>query len=202
MNQHLIRSIVAIRAQGGVALKNGDRVMPDPILVGRNEVKLAERAKAHGITMDTTSMAALKNKMTHCSSMPPRRSCAPKAAASAIARRQGHLFEKPIARRSRDALDVARAAKKAGIRHGRGAGQAVPAACLKLKVLIDSGFFGRILAVRGEFGYWVFEGGLAARRQRPSWNYRKRMARHHPRHAVSLRYVLDNLFGEVKSVSC
>ena len=56
MNQHLIRSILAIRAQGGVALKNGDRVMPDPILVGRNEAKLAELAKAHGITRWTTNL--------------------------------------------------------------------------------------------------------------------------------------------------
>src|SRR5947208_5050281 len=62
MNQHLIRSILAIRAQGGVALRNGDTVMPDPILVGRNEAKLAQLAKAHGIARWTTNLdAALKN---------------------------------------------------------------------------------------------------------------------------------------------
>src|SRR5436190_2173823 len=117
-NQHLVRSIIAIRAEGGVALSNGDRIMPDPILVGRNKEKLF---------------------------LP-------------------------------------------GLR--------------KLKMLIDSGFFGRIFAVKGEFGYWVFEGDLQPA-QRPSWNYRAEdgggmildMLCH-------WRYVLDNTFGNVRSVSC
>ena len=63
MNQHLIRSIVAIREQGGVQLKNGDRVMPDPILVGRNADRVQKLAKAHGISRWTTDLdAALKDK--------------------------------------------------------------------------------------------------------------------------------------------
>src|SRR5256714_8537614 len=63
MNQHLIRSICAIRAQGGVVLKNGDRVMPDPILVGRNQARLEELARANGLTRWTTDLdAALANR--------------------------------------------------------------------------------------------------------------------------------------------
>src|SRR5471032_1924126 len=63
MNQHLIRSIVAIRAQGGVALSNGDRVMPDPILIGRNAEKIEALAKAHGISSWGTNVdEALANK--------------------------------------------------------------------------------------------------------------------------------------------
>ena len=62
-NQHLVRSIVAIRAEGGVVLSNGDRVMPDPILVGRNKEKLSTLAKASGITRVTTDLdAALADK--------------------------------------------------------------------------------------------------------------------------------------------
>jgi pterin-4a-carbinolamine dehydratase len=74
---------------------------------------------------------------------------------------------------------------------------------VKLKNLIDCGFFGELLSVRGEFGYWVFTGHDAIAPQRPSWNYRKEdgggiivdMLYH-------WRYVLDNLFGEVQAVSC
>ena len=96
----------------------------------------------------------------------------------------------------------AQCAKKAGIKHGVVQDKLFLPGLLKLKMLIDSGFFGRILAVRGEFGYWVFEGDWQPA-QRPSWNYKKAegggiildMVCH-------WRYVLDNLFGEVESVTC
>jgi predicted dehydrogenase len=72
---------------------------------------------------------------------------------------------------------------------------------LKLKRLIDGGFFGRVLSVRGEFGYWVFEGDWQ-HAQRPSWNYRSEdgggmttdMFCH-------WNYVLENLFGRVEAVT-
>ncbi len=203
MNQHLIRSIVAIRAQGGVALRNGDRVMPDPILLGRNEAKLEQLAKANGITRWTTDLAAaLKNKDDTLFFDAATTKLRAKLIHKAIAAGKDVYCEKPIAETLDDALDVARAAKKAGIRHGVVQDKLFLPGLLKLKTLIDSGFFGRILAVRGEFGYWVFEGDWQPA-QRPSWNYRKKdgggiildMLCH-------WRYVLDNLFGEVKSVSC
>jgi predicted dehydrogenase len=203
MNQHLIRSIVAIRNQGGVTLKNGDRVMPDPILVGRNEEKLAALAKAHGVTRYTTDLnKALKNKDDTLFFDAATTQMRAKLLKQAMAAGKDIYCEKPVAETTEDALDLVRAAKKAGIKHGVVQDKLFLPGLLKLKSLIDSGFFGKILSVRGEFGYWVFEGDWAPA-QRPSWNYRKKdgggiildMLCH-------WRYVMDNLFGEVKSVSC
>ena len=203
MNQHLIRSIVAIRNQGGVTLKNGDRVMPDPILVGRNEEKLAQLAKTHGITRWTTDLnKALKNKDDTLFFDAATTQLRAKLLKQAMAAGKDIYCEKPVAETTADALDLVRAAKKAGIKHGVVQDKLFLPGLLRLKTLIDSGFFGQILSVRGEFGYWVFEGDWAPA-QRPSWNYRKKdgggiildMLCH-------WRYVMDNLFGEVKSVSC
>jgi predicted dehydrogenase len=203
MNQHLIRSIVAIRAQGGVALKNGDRVVPDPILVGRNAEKLEGLAKAHGLNRWTTDLnVALRNKDDTLFFDAATTQMRAKLLGRAIAAGKDIYCEKPTADNLADALDLVRVAKKAGIRHGVVQDKLFLPGLLKLKTLIDSGFFGRILSVRGEFGYWVFEGDWAPA-QRPSWNYRKKdgggiildMLCH-------WRYVLDNLFGEVESVSC
>jgi len=203
MNQHLIRSILAIRAQGGVALKSGDRVMPDPILVGRNEVKLAELAKAHGIKRWTTNLnAALKNREDTLFFDAATTKLRSKLLQKAIAAGKDIYCEKPTAENLKDALSVARAAKKAGVHHGVVQDKLFLPGLLKLRTLIDAGFFGRIISVRGEFGYWVFEGDWQPA-QRPSWNYRKKEGG-----GIILdmlchwRYVLDNLFGEVKSVSC
>jgi predicted dehydrogenase len=203
MNQHLIRSIAAIRAQGGVALKNGDRVMPDPILVGRNADKLAALAKAHGVTRWTTDLdKALKNKEDTLFFDAATTQLRAKLLKKAMAAGKDIYCEKPVTETFADALDLVRVAKKAGIKHGVVQDKLFLPGLLKLKSLIDSGFFGRILSVRGEFGYWVFEGDWAPA-QRPSWNYRKKdgggiildMLCH-------WRYVMDNLFGEVESVSC
>src|SRR6266446_6591278 len=203
MNQHLIRSILAIRAQGGVALKNGDRVMPDPILVGRNEARLAQLAKAHGLTRWTSNLnTALKNREDTLFFDAATTKLRAQLLRKAIAAGKDIYCEKPIAETLTDAVDVARAAKEAGVKHGVVQDKLFLPGLLKLKMLIDSGFFGRILAVRGEFGYWVFEGDWQPA-QRPSWNYRKAdgggiildMLCH-------WRYVLDDLFGKVRAVSC
>src|SRR5262244_2939935 len=168
MNQHLVRSILAIRAQAGVKLKNGDTVMPDPILVGRNEAKLAQLAKAHAIARWTTDLsAAFKSREDTLFFDAATTKLRAKLLRRAIAAGKDIYCEKPIAETLEDALEVARAAKAAGIRHGVVQDKLFLPGLLKLKMLIDSGFFGSILAMRG---HW--------------------------------RYVLDNLFGEVKSVSC
>jgi predicted dehydrogenase len=202
-NQHLIRSIVAIRAQGGVALKNGDRVMPDPILVGRNAEKLEGLAKAHGITRWTTDLdAALKNPDDTLFFDAATTQLRAELLRKAIGAGKNIYCEKPVADNLADALDLVRVAKRAGIKHGVVQDKLFLPGLLKLRMLIESGFFGRLFAVRGEFGYWVFEGDWQPA-NRPSWNYRKQdgggiildMLCH-------WRYVLDNLFGEVKSVSC
>jgi predicted dehydrogenase len=202
-NQHLIRSIVAIRSEGGVLLKNGDRVMPDPILVGRNEEKLEQLARSHGVERWTTNLdAALKNPDDTLFFDAATTKLRAKLVKKAMKAGKHIYCEKPVAETLDDALDLVCAAKKAGIKHGVVQDKLFLPGLLKLKTLVDSGFFGRILSVRGEFGYWVFEGDWQPA-QRPSWNYRKKdgggiildMLCH-------WRYVLDNLFGEVKSVSC
>ena len=203
MNQHLIRSIVAIRDQGGVTLKNGDRVMPDPILVGRNAEKLAALAEAHGLTRFTTDLeGALKNPEDTLFFDAATTQLRAQLLRTAMAAGKHVYCEKPVADNLADAIDLVRAAKKAGIKHGVVQDKLFLPGLLKLRMLIESGFFGRLLSVRGEFGYWVFEGDWQPA-NRPSWNYRKQdgggiildMLCH-------WRYVLDNLFGEVRSVSC
>jgi predicted dehydrogenase len=202
-NQHLIRSIVAIRNQGGVVLKNGDRVMPDPILVGRNEDKLRKLASEHGISRVTTDLdAALADKKDELFFDAASTQLRAGLLSKAIDAGKHVYCEKPIAENLADALAVAKKAKKAGIKHGVVQDKLFLPGLLKIKMLRDSGFFGRMLSVRGEFGYWVFEGDWQPA-QRPSWNYRAAegggiildMVCH-------WRYVLDNLFGRVEAVSC
>jgi predicted dehydrogenase len=201
-NQHLIRSIVAIRNQGGILLPDGDYLYPDPILIGRNEKKLESLAKAHGIerySTDLTSALANPDDVIYFDAQTTgRRFSAVKAAIEA----DKHIYcEKPVAVDTAEALELARLAKVAGVKNGVVQDKLFLPGLLKLKRLVDSGFFGRILSVRGEFGYWVFEGDWQAA-QRPSWNYRKEddggimvdMFCH-------WRYVLDNIFGKVKAVS-
>jgi predicted dehydrogenase len=202
-NQHLIRSIVAIRKQGGVALANGDMLVPDPVLVGRNEAKLAALAAAHGIERWSTDLAAClanpDDTIYFDAQTTGRRADAVRRAVAA----GKHIYcEKPVATDVETALELARLAHDAGVKHGVVQDKLFLPGMLKLKRLIDGGFFGRILSVRGEFGYWVFEGDWQPA-QRPSWNYRKEddggiivdMLCH-------WRYVLDNLFGRVRAVSC
>jgi predicted dehydrogenase len=207
MNQHLIRSILEIRKQGGVALKDGTRVMPDPILVGRNATKIEELAKKHGVARWTTDLdAALKNKDDSVFFDAASTQLRPKLLKKAIAAGKHIYCEKPVSTTLAEAKDLYAAAKKARIKHGVVQDKLWLPGLLKLQKLREQGFFGRILSVRGEFGYWVFEGDRDRGQpsaQRPSWNYRKQdgggiildMLCH-------WRYVLDNLFGEVQAVSC
>ncbi len=202
-NQHLVRSICAIQAQGGVALANGDRVMPDPILVGRNAAKIAEIAKKHGIARTSTNLdQALANKddtvFFDAGSTQMRTSLLAKAIDAGK-----HIYcEKPIADTLANSISITRQAMKRGIKHGVVQDKLFLPGLRKIKLLQDAGFFGRVLSVRGEFGYWVFEGDLQPI-QRPSWNYKQAEGG-----GIILdmlchwRYVLDNLFGEVRSVSC
>jgi predicted dehydrogenase len=202
-NQHLVRSIAAIRAQGGVALANGDRVMPDPILVGRNADKLAALAKANGIErIDTDLDRALGNASDTVFFDAATTQMRPDLLRRAIAAGKHVYCEKPTATTLEEALDVARAAERAGVKNGAVQDKLFLPGLMKLRMLRDAGFFGRMLSVRGEFGYWVFEGDLTPA-QRPSWNYRVQdgggiildMMCH-------WRYVLDNVVAKVTSVSC
>ena len=204
LNQHLLRSILKIREQGGVLLPNGDRVLPDPILAGRNAEKIEAIARQHGIVRWTTDLdGALANPddtlFFDAGSTQMRTELLTRAM-----RAGKHVYcEKPIAETLSDALSLAELAESLGLKNGVVQDKLFLPGLRKMKLLVDSGFFGRILSVRGEFGYWVFEGDWGVPAQRPSWNYRKAegggiildMLPH-------WRYVLDNLFGEVKAVSC
>jgi predicted dehydrogenase len=203
LNQHLVRSIRAIREQGGVKLASGDRVMPDPILIGRGAERMEALAKAHGgLRWGTDLDRALANADDTVFFDAATTQMRPALVKKAIAAGKHVYCEKPSATNLAEAMEIYEAARKAGVRHGVVQDKLWLPGLLKLKMLIDSGFFGRILSVRGEFGYWVFEGDLQPA-QRPSWNYRNEdgggiildMLCH-------WRYVVDNLFGEVKSVSC
>ena len=202
-NQHLMRSIVAIIRQGGVKISDTETIMPDPILIGRNETKIEELVKLSGVTKYSTDLdSVLKDpdyEIYFDSQTTDRRVEAVKKAIEA----GKHIYcEKPIAVNSKEAFELYTLATKAGVKNGVVQDKLWLPGLLKLKMLVDSGFFGKILSVRGEFGYWVFEGDTIPA-QRPSWNYRKEdgggmvldMFPH-------WRYVIDNLFGEIKSVSC
>lgn len=203
MNQHLIRSILAIRAQGGTVLKDGTRVMPDPILVGRNADKIRALADAHGVARWTTDLeAALADRTDEVFFDAGTTQMRPRLLEQAM-RAGKHVYcEKPIATNLAEALKMVRLAKELKVKNGTVQDKLFLPGLQKMKMLKDSGFFGRLLSVRGEFGYWVFEGDWQAA-QRPSWNYKAEEGG-----GIILdmlchwRYVLDNLFGEVRSVSC
>jgi predicted dehydrogenase len=203
MKQHLIRSIVAIRNQGGVTLSNGTKIMPDPILIGRNAEKIEALAKANGITRFGTDLdKALANKDDTVFFDAGTTQMRPTLLAKAIQAGKHVYCEKPIATNLNEAVEIARLAEKSGLKHGAVQDKLFLPGLRKLDMLRKAGFFGKMISVRIEFGYWVFEGDLQPI-QRPSWNYRKEdgggiildMVCH-------WRYVLDNLFGEVQSVSC
>jgi len=202
-NQHLMRSIVAIIKQGGVKLSSSEYIMPDPILVGRNPQKLQQLAERSGIKRWTVNLnEALSDKQNIIyfdAQTTDRRVDAVKQAIKA----GKHIYcEKPTATNTKEAYELYRLAKKAGVKNGVVQDKLWLPGMMKLQELIRRDFFGKILSVRGEFGYWVFEGDTIPL-QRPSWNYRKEegggiiidMLCH-------WRYVLDNIFGGVRAVSC
>ncbi|WP_132050585.1 Gfo/Idh/MocA family oxidoreductase [Curtobacterium sp. PhB136] len=199
--QHLVRSILAIRDDGGLLLPDGSRVQVEPLLVGRNAAKLEEIAARHGLEHWTTDLdAALADPRWDVFADFAVTSARAGALRKAIAAGKAIYTEKPTAETSAEALELARLARDAGVPNGVVHDKLYLPGLRKLRRLIDSGFFGRVLSVRGEFGYWVFEGDWQ-RAQRPSWNYRTEdgggivvdMFPH-------WNYVLEQLFGRVESV--
>jgi predicted dehydrogenase len=199
--QHLLRSILAIREQGGVLLRSGERVQVEPLLVGRREGAVREMAERHGLEHWTTDLdEALADDRWRVYADFQITSARVGAIKKAIAAGKDVYTEKPTAETYADAVELAELAEAAGIKNGVVHDKLFLPGLLKLRRLIDSGFFGQILSVRGEFGYWVFEGDWQAA-QRPSWNYR---AEDGGGIVVDMfphwNYVLENLFGRVESV--
>ena len=202
-NQHLLRSIAAIRQQGGVKISPSEYIMPDPVLVGRNTAKLKQLAEMSGVEKYTTDLDSVLNDPAYTIYFDAQTTGRRADAVKAAARAGKHIYcEKPMATDTATALELYRICEEAGVKHGVVQDKLWLPGLLKIKRLIENDFFGKILSIRGEFGYWVFE-GHSIPAQRPSWNYRKEddggiivdMLCH-------WRYVLDNLFGKVKSVSC
>jgi predicted dehydrogenase len=202
-HQHLERSILALRAQGGLDLGDGDVLWPEPTLVGRSAARLRALAEATGVERWTTDLdAALADPAHHVYFDAQVTKARAPAVRAAIAAGKHVYVEKPSAESVAEALELVRLADAAGVKHGVVQDKLFLPGLLKLKRVLDSGMLGRVLSVRGEFGYWVFEGDWQPA-QRPSWNYRSEdgggiildMLPH-------WRYVLDHLFGEVRAVSC
>jgi predicted dehydrogenase len=200
--QHLLRSVLAIREQGGVLLADGSRVQLEPVLVGRNAAKLADLAARHGVERWTTNLdEALSDDSLRIYFDAQLTSVREQALHAAIGAGKAIYTEKPVASTLAGALDLARAAQAAGVPNGVVHDKLFLPGLLKLRRLLDAGFFGTILSVRGEFGYWVFEGDWQTA-QRPSWNYRAAdgggivsdMFCH-------WSYVLENLIGRVEAVT-
>jgi predicted dehydrogenase len=200
--QHLVRSLLAIREQGGLELADGTRLWPEPILVGRRESALKQIAERHGLERWTTdldrALAEPDAEIYFDAQVTPARAAAIRRAISA----GKHVYtEKPVAESVEEALALAALARDAGVRHGVVQDKLFLPGLLKLRRLVDSGFFGRILSVRGEFGYWVFEGDWQVA-NRPSWNYRAEQGG-----GIVLdmfchwRYVLDQVIAPVRAVS-
>ena len=202
-NQHLIRSVLAIRDQGGVRIGPDEVIWPDPVLVGRDRDRVRARAEAHGLERWSTDLDACLADPADTVYFDAQRTTQRATSLAAAIRAGKHVYcEKPVALDLTTALDLARAARVAGVKSGVVADKLFLPGFVNLRSLIAAGFFGRIIAARGEFGYWVFEGDREPS-QRPSWNYRAAdgggivfdMFGH-------WRYLLDHILGPVRSVSC
>jgi predicted dehydrogenase len=200
--QHLVRSVLAINEEGGVLLADGSRVLLGPVLVGRRENALKGIAERHGIERWTTDLVeALGTGRSGIYFDAQVTSARERSILTAIEAGWNVYTEKPTAETVAGAQTLARAAAKAGVRHGVVHDKLFLPGLVKLRRLIDGGFFGRVLSVRGEFGYWVFEGDWQPA-QRPSWNYR---AEDGGGITIDMfchwNYVLENLFGRVEAVT-
>ena len=199
--QHLVRSLLSIREQGGVPLDDGTVIYPEPVLVGRNEQRLRAIAERHGLERWTTSLdEVLSDPAVEVYFDTQVTSAREPSLAKAIAAGKHVYTEKPVAESLDGALRLAAAAREAGITHGVVQDKLFLPGVIKLRRLIREGFFGRVLSIRLEFGYWVFEGDSIAA-QRPSWNYRKEdgggivldMFPH-------WQYLLEDLFGPISAL--
>ncbi|MBV8835680.1 MAG: Gfo/Idh/MocA family oxidoreductase [Alphaproteobacteria bacterium] len=202
-NQHLIRSLLAIRREGGLPLQNGDRLMPEPVLVGRNPDKLAALAQAHGgLSWSDDAATTLTDKTIDIYFDVAATGGRLERALRAVAAGKHIYLEKPVANSSAEAMQIVRAAKAKGLKAAAVQDKVYLPGFHKLKKVRDSGFFGRILSARLESGWWVFDGELYPA-QRSSWNYRKQdggglVLDMYPH----WRYLTASLMGPIKAVSC
>jgi predicted dehydrogenase len=208
-NQHLDRSITAIIKQGGIKVSNDLILMPDPILTGRSEYKLKQLAEKYGqvangkpYAYSTDLEGVLNGKHGEYEIFFDASGTLQRARFVEMAVKAGKAVycEKPTAVESAEAVRLAKLVEKAGLKNGVVQDKLWLPGFRKIRMLRELGFFGRILSVRGEFGYWVFTGlDYDQPSQRPSWNYR---AEDGGGMMIDMfchwQYVLSNLFGPVK----
>lgn len=200
-NQHLARSLIPLRDQGGVALPDGSRLIPEPVLVGRNPEKVAATAAAHDVPLWTCDVREVLDdpevEIYFDAQSTNRRA---EAVGAALEAGKAVYCEKPLAESAADARRLLARAEREGVKHGIVADKLFLPGLRGLRTLVDQGFFGRILSVRVDFGYWVNE-GLDGEAQRPAWNYRAEEGG-----SIILdmfphwQYVVEDLFGEIESV--
>lgn len=208
-NQHLIRSILAIIKQGGVKVSDDLTLMPDPVLTGRNANKLKALAEAHGpdaigkpLAWSTDVKGAVNDNT--CDLFFDASGTLQRAGfiEMAVAAGKPVYCEKPTATTTDEALRLAKLCEDAGLKNGVVQDKLWLPGLRKLQMLKELGFFGDILSVKGDFGYWVFTGMDADQpAQRPSWNYR---AADGGGMMIDMfchwEYVISNLFGPIKSL--
>ena len=169
--QHMA-NLLAIAAEGGLALRNGDRLIPDLLLVGRDAGRLQTLAAANGNQRWTTSLGeALAGPdaiFMDCAATGDR----PARVRQAIAAGKHIHIEKPTAPTVEEAMSLARAAHAAGVKHGVIQDKLFLPGFAKLLFVRNAGFLGRILSIRIDAGSWIFDGKVQEC-QRPSWNYKR-----------------------------
>ncbi|MFE3647250.1 Gfo/Idh/MocA family protein [Streptomyces sp. NPDC059101] len=199
-HQHLVRSLLALREQGGLPLDDGTVIWPEPVLVGRSAPRVRALAERYGLDWSPDLDAVLADDSIEIYFDAQVTAAREPAVKKAIAAGKHLYVEKPTAAGLTGALDLAHRAQQAGVKHGVVQDKLFLPGLRKLRRLLDGGFFGRVLSVRGEFGYWVFEGDWQPA-QRPSWNYR---AEDGGGIAADMfphwEYVLHELFGPVRAV--
>ncbi len=200
--QHLANSLAPIRAEGG--LRIGDETfMPKLLLVGRNVRRLSEIARANGVDAWSTDLdSALIDPDYQIFFDAAATHMRADVLHQALAAGKHIYAEKPVAMSVEDGLALLREAESRGLKHGVVEDKLHLPGLLKLKRLVDSGFFGRIVGFKLEFGWWVFD-GIAAPAQRPSWNYMRAaggglVSDMYPH----WRYVIEGLLGPIGQVVC
>ncbi len=204
-NQHLERSIMALIHQGGLKINDDLAIMPVPVLTGRNANKLKALSEKYGVGKYTTDLQSVLDdpyyEIFFDSSGTLQRK---QFVEMAVKAGKAIYCEKPTAVSTEEALYLSRLCTGAGLKNGVVQDKLWLPGLRKFSMLREQGFFGDILSVKGDFGYWVFTGAVKDQpTQRPSWNYRNEdgggmvIDMH-----CHWRYVIDNLFGEVKAVSC
>jgi len=198
--QHMA-NLLAIAAEGGLPLRNGDRLVPELMLVGRDADRLAALAAAHGGLRWTTNLAEAlagpDNIFMDCAATGDR----PARVRQAIAAGKHIHIEKPTAPTVDEAMELARLADKARVKHGVIQDKLFLPGFAKLLFVKNAGFFGRVLSIKIDAGSWVFD-GTTQECQRPSWNYKRAEGG-----GIALdmmahwRYMIDRLAAPVTGVS-